>query len=98
MDTKTIEKINKVWFDTDLGKYVKYGSQNDNKKGQELIDKLFSVTPDWPGLLHNQEKQIAENIKTIINENEYDDYLKYLSVNSPEILDFMISHDILIVL
>lgn len=96
MDIKTIEKINNIWFDTDLGKFVKYGSQNDTKKGEQLINKLFSISPDWHSLLRYQEKQIAENIKTIINENEYDDYLKYLSVNNPEMLDFMISRDILV--
>lgn len=96
MDKKTFETINNLWFDTDLGRYIKYGSVNDKKNGKLLIEKLFKISPDWSGILRKQEKEVVNKIKSIINQDEYESYLHYLDSVYPNMLSFMISHDFLI--
>lgn len=96
MDKRTFETINNLWFNTDLGRYIKYGSMNDEENGRLLIEKLFKISPDWAGILRKQEKEIANKIKSIINQNEYENYLHSLDSVYPDMLSFMITHDFLI--
>lgn len=96
MKYKVFQSIDKLWFNTDLGKYVKYGSVNDEVKGKALIESLYSIHPNWQYVIKIQEKETAISIKNILGEIDYFEYLKYLDTHNKKMLNFMISHDILI--
>ena len=89
-------KIDNMIFSTDLGKYIECGAKDNYVNGEKIIDKLYAITPNWVGILKEQEKELAKEIKKILGDIDYEKYLMYLESTDVDKLEFMISEDLLV--
>jgi len=85
-------KIDSIWKNTEIGKWIQNASEGNIKEANELYTKIEG---DIPMGFHNELKQVCENIaKQFSNEDEFDEYMKALDKEDYEMVEFIISNGV----
>lgn len=92
MDDSLNKKIDKLWRDTDVGKYIAYSVNEEYDKLSLLVDKLFSIHPYWQAILRNQSKEIVTKMLNTCSKSELQSYFSHLEKKEPETAYFITSH------
>ena len=89
MDKK---KIDSIWKNTEIGKWIQLASSGKEKEGNELYSKIEN---NIPFNFHNELKKVCQDIaKQFKNESEFDEYLKLLDEENYDVVEFIISNDV----
>lgn len=89
MDKK---KVDSIWMNTEIGKWIQLASEGKEKEANELYSKIEN---DIPMNFHNELKKVCESIaKQFKNENEFEEYMKALDEENYNLVEFIISNDV----
>ncbi len=85
------KKIDSLWRNTDYGQWVLSMISGEENEAEKITEKIAGK---FPFTLSNCDREISKIIADEINdEAEFDEYLKALDEENPELIEFMISHD-----
>jgi predicted ribonuclease toxin of YeeF-YezG toxin-antitoxin module len=86
------DKIDSVWMDSDIGKWIQLASAGKEKEANELYVKIEN---DIPMNFHNELSKVCKDIaKQFKTEDEFEEYLKILDEENYDMVDFIISNDV----
>lgn len=92
MDNKRKKIIDDLWKNTEYGQWVMLSARGKQNEADELAEKMIAK---YPFRLDTIDKDVSVKIASNIKDSdEFDDYMKELDSADPELVEFMISHDI----
>ena len=86
------ERIDKMWMETEYGKWILASASGKEKEAEELKKKLTEKYPWVMDFIDDEmSAKIAEQFKTF---DEYNEYLRMLDEENYDLVEFMIAADI----
>lgn len=92
MDEKRKQKIDSVWKDTDVGRWIILSADGKAKEADKMFNKVAEQRP-W--CFEQSEKELCLSLsRELESVEEFDDYLKALDDESTALVGFIIAHDV----
>ena len=94
MDEARKKQLDNLWMKTDVGEWAIALSQGQDKKADEIINKIFKERPDPYWFLMNEEKELCRKIKTeLSSKDEGKEYIQMLEKENYDLVGVMVAHD-----
>ena len=91
MDAKTKKYIDSVWMGSKLGQFALLSASGKIKEANALL-----LDCEYPNTLNHMNDELSKRIAEIVKtEAQFDEYLRLLDAENTELVEFMITDDLL---
>lgn len=92
MNTIRKKEIDSLWIDTLYGNWVTAAAHGKEVEASALVEE---AAKDFPFTLADRGSILCEKIsKNMKYDTEFDEYLRSVDLEDPDLVDFIISNDI----
>lgn len=93
MEEKRKKEIDRMWMDTDVGKWAVALAQERREDAESILNKIFEIHPAPYEYLMMQEKELYKKIKKTISHEEGKEYILKLEKENSDLVDIMVAHE-----
>ena len=93
MNEERKKEIDRMWINSDLGKWTVALSQGHDEDADKILRELFEKYPSPYEYLMMQERELYKKMKEALSHTEGKEYMLKLEEENANLLDVMVAHE-----